>query len=433
LASLVFRNCAEGLPMSSKPVITVKNLGKRYQRFANPSERLTQLVWGRGADPANEFWALENANFDVMPGEVFGIVGRNGAGKSTLLQLVCGTLTPSTGDVSVNGRVAALLELGAGFNPEFTGRENIFMSASIMGIPHEETTALYDEIVRFSGVGAFIDQPMKTYSSGMYVRLAFAVATAVTPDILIIDEALSVGDGAFSRKSFDRIMALKDAGKTILFCSHSMYQIDALCERAIWLEDGRVRMLGKSADVTSAYNTALAIELSPAVREEPEQDLSTKGTTDKQSSPEQPAAPPSSGRIVRVVAEADGETGNKLELVSCKSTLTLRIEFIVDPSLPTPTVAFAIETAAGVMVSSILSTDTEGCIHISDDGSGFAKVEVTKIPLMKGEYRVSAFLACEKGLHVYDWVAQNISLKVSQTNTAQGVVVLPHSWQKAPA
>lgn len=418
--------------MSSKPVITVKNLGKRYQRFANPSERLKQLVWGREADPANEFWALENANFEVMPGEVLGIVGRNGAGKSTLLQLVCGTLTPSTGEVSVNGRVAALLELGAGFNPEFTGRENIFMSASIMGISHDETAGLYDEIVRFSGVGAFIDQPMKTYSSGMYVRLAFAVATAVTPDILIIDEALSVGDGAFSRKSFDRIMALKDSGKTILFCSHSMYQIDALCERAIWLEDGKVRMLGKSGEVTSAYNTALAIEMSPELREEPNQSQLSPGSTSKLSTSEQPAAPPSSGRIVRIVAEADGKAGNKLELESCKSTLTLSIEFMVDPSLATPTVAFAIETAAGLMVSSILSIDTEGCIQIGEDGSGLAKVEVPQIPLMKGEYHVSAFLACEKGLHVYDWVAKNITLKVSQTNTAQGVVVLPHSWQSAP-
>ncbi|MDX1491946.1 MAG: ABC transporter ATP-binding protein [Pseudohongiellaceae bacterium] len=409
--------------MSSKPVISVKKLGKRYQRFANPRDRLKQLIWPASAKPEQEFWALKDASFDVMSGEVFGIVGRNGAGKSTLLQLVCGTLSASTGDVSVHGRVAALLELGAGFNPEFSARENIFMSASIMGLSREETAALYDEIVEFSGVGAFIEQPMKTFSSGMYVRLAFAVATAFTPDILIIDEALSVGDGAFSRKSFDRIMALKEAGKTILFCSHSMYQIDALCERALWLEDGKVRMLGAAGDVTSAYNTALAVEIAPESRNTGSKETALTATA------KDPAAPPSSGRIVNVSAKADGKEGSKLELVTGESHLSLRIEFIVDPELDPPTVAFAIETAAGVMVTSLLSTDSQDCVHTSPDGAGYAQVEIEKLPLMKGDYRVSAFLACEKGLHVYDWVPQSISLKVTQTSTAQGVVVLPHKWQ----
>lgn len=415
--------------MSSKPVISVNALGKRYQRFANPRERLKQLIWPSVSNTDNEFWALKDACFDVMPGEVFGIVGRNGAGKSTLLQLVCGTLTPTTGTVSVTGRVAALLELGAGFNPEFSGRENIFMSAAIMGLAREEIDALYDEIVAFSGIEPFIDQAMKTYSSGMYVRLAFSVATAVTPDILVIDEALSVGDGAFSRKSFDRIMELKEAGKTILFCSHSMYQIDALCERAIWLENGQVRKLDKATAVTSAYNTALALESESESSRVTQQKSSEEGKVEPISLPKVASAPSDSGRITKVLAHTEDQTGAKLNLQTQKDTLTLTVEFILDPKLPQPTVAFSFETAAGITVSSVISSDQKGSVIINDDGVGHATVVFPQLALLKGEYRVAVFLACERGIHVYDWAAQSITLNVTQSNTLQGVVVLPHSWQ----
>ncbi|MGZ8193237.1 MAG: ABC transporter ATP-binding protein [Methylobacter sp.] len=192
--------------MSAEPAIVVKNLSKHYQLYTRPHDRLKQLLCLGKRQYYREFSALHELSFEVMPGEVVGIIGRNGSGKSTLLQLVCGTLTPSTGEVSVKGRVAALLELGTGFNPEFTGRENVFMSAAIMGLSQKEIENRFDEIVDFSGIREFIDQPVKTYSSGMYVRLAFAVATSVDPDILVIDEALSVGDGAFARQSFNRVM-----------------------------------------------------------------------------------------------------------------------------------------------------------------------------------------------------------------------------------
>ena len=214
-----------------KPSIVASALGKTFELYTRPVDRLWQLLWGRRRRFSKPFVALNDVSFSLKRGEVLGLVGRNGAGKSTLLQLICGTLQPTAGEVAVNGRVAALLELGAGFNPEFTGRENVFLNAAVMGLSTAEIDARYDEIVSFSGIGDFINQPVKTYSSGMYMRLAFAVATAVDPDILVIDEALSVGDGAFARKSFDRIMALRERGATILFCSHSMYQIEAIC---IW-------------------------------------------------------------------------------------------------------------------------------------------------------------------------------------------------------
>ncbi len=171
--------------MSSKPAITIKSLSKCYQLYAQPSDRLKQFLWRGKRQYYREFWALRDVSFEIMPGEVLGIVGRNGAGKSTLLQLLCGTLTPTSGNVEVRGRIAALLELGSGFNPEFTGRENVYMSASILGLSKQEIGERFEEIVEFSGIRDFIDQPVKTYSSGMYVRLAFSVATSVDPDILV--------------------------------------------------------------------------------------------------------------------------------------------------------------------------------------------------------------------------------------------------------
>ena len=200
--------------------IVAEQLGKHYRIYAQAIDRLKQFIWGHRRQYFREFNALTNASFSLKKGEVLGVIGQNGAGKSTLLQLIAGTLTPSQGTLQVNGRVAALLELGAGFNPEFTGAQNIKMYGMLMGLSEQEVEERFDEIVAFSGIEAFIDQPVKTYSSGMFVRLAFSIATSVDPDILIIDEALSVGDGAFARKSFDRIMSLREKGVTIIFCSH---------------------------------------------------------------------------------------------------------------------------------------------------------------------------------------------------------------------
>jgi lipopolysaccharide transport system ATP-binding protein len=171
--------------------------------------------------------------------------------------MLCGTLPHTTGNLKVNGRVAALLELGAGFNPEFTGRENVYLAAAVMGLSGSETDALYESIVEFSGIREFIDQPVKTYSSGMYVRLAFSIATSAHPDILVIDEALSVGDGAFAKKSFERIMQLKAQGTTVLFCSHSMYQVESFCDRAVWLDHGQVQLEGPASEVVAAYADSL--------------------------------------------------------------------------------------------------------------------------------------------------------------------------------
>jgi lipopolysaccharide transport system ATP-binding protein len=227
-------------------VIRVDRLSKCYQIYDHPHDRLKQFVAPKlrsllRRPPLNyfrEFWALRDVSFSVGRGETVGIIGRNGSGKSTLLQMICGTLMPTSGSVEVNGRVAALLELGAGFNPEFTGRENVFLNAMILGLSQEEVESRFDDIAAFADIGQFIEQPVKHYSSGMYARLAFAVAINVDPDILVVDEALAVGDEPFQRKCFARIDAIKNRGATILFVSHSGATITNLCDRAILLNAG---------------------------------------------------------------------------------------------------------------------------------------------------------------------------------------------------
>lgn len=232
--------------------ISVEGLGKCYRIYDRPQDRLKQALRLRGQH-YREFWALKDVVLEVRRGETVGIVGRNGSGKSTLLQLVCGILNPSRGTLKVHGRVAALLELGTGFNPDFTGRENVFMNGAILGLDRAEIEARYDEIVAFSELERFVDQPVKTYSSGMFVRLAFAVATACEPDILIVDEALAVGDEAFQRKCFSRIERLRERGGTILFVSHAASTVVQLCNRAFLLDQGEVLLSGPPRRVITAY------------------------------------------------------------------------------------------------------------------------------------------------------------------------------------
>ncbi|MER9301484.1 ABC transporter ATP-binding protein [Mesorhizobium sp. M0496] len=265
---------------SSGVAIRVRDVSKHYVMFERPEDRFKQMVVPRlerliGRPPRRyfrDFAALSGVSFEIGRGETVGIIGRNGSGKSTLLQIICGTLQPTSGSVEVNGRIAALLELGAGFNPEFTGRENVFLNASILGVPRREMEWRFDDIARFADIGPFIDQPVKTYSSGMYVRLAFAVAINVDPDILVVDEALSVGDEAFQRKCFARIEQIKERGGTILFVSHGAQTIVQLCSRAILIDRGEKILEGEPKAVVSQYqrlvnaSSETALQLRDAIR-----------------------------------------------------------------------------------------------------------------------------------------------------------------------
>jgi lipopolysaccharide transport system ATP-binding protein len=235
-------------------VIRASNLGKTYRLYDKPHHRLLQSLWGTRRRYYRDFAALDNISFDLMRGQTLGIIGRNGAGKSTLLQIICGTLTPTAGEVQVRGRIAALLELGTGFNPDFTGRENLLINAAILGLSAEQIAARTEDIIAFADIGPFIDQPVKTYSSGMYVRLAFAVVVHVDPDILIVDEALAVGDAFFQAKCMTRMRAMLDDGLTLLFISHDISAVKALCSQTLWLEHGQVRAMGETASITRAYD-----------------------------------------------------------------------------------------------------------------------------------------------------------------------------------
>ncbi len=393
-------------------LIKLENVGKTYTHYAHGIDRLLEIMTHRPRHQA--FTALHPMNLSVSEGQVVGIIGNNGAGKSTLLKIIAGTLqSDGGGHFEVNGRVAALLELGGGFHPEMTGRENVYLNSTMMGLTSNEIDAKYDDIVAFAGIQDFMEQPVKTYSSGMFMRLAFAVATSVDPDILIIDEALSVGDGAFARKSFDRIMQFREAQKTILFCSHSLYQVEAICDRVIWLEKGHVKLDGAPSAVVSAYNQFIAQA----------QSVSNQS--------EQPAANTvldGSAHFTDITVSVDGITGSNLEALSLKSELCLTIGFASDPKLPTPSIGLVVHSADGRMITSA-GTKHDGLI-IKRDAQGQAKVRVhfAQLALLKGEYWIAAYLLCENAIHLYEQANIPTRLHVHQQSLELGVVSLQRRW-----
>ena len=238
--------------------IEFEGVSKSYPIYDKPGHRLTELITLTRVRHHRDFWALRDVSFQVKPGETFCIVGENGSGKSTLLQLVAGIFEPTEGRVRVNGRVSALLELGSGFNPEFSGRDNLYLNGAILGFSATEMDAKYQAIIDFAEIGDFIDQPVKTYSSGMAVRLAFSVAIHVDPDILLVDEALAVGDVYFRQRCMRKVHELRDRGTTILFVSHATGDVKALGDRALWLNQGRMAALGSTEAVASRYLAAMS-------------------------------------------------------------------------------------------------------------------------------------------------------------------------------
>ncbi|EIJ43153.1 ABC-type polysaccharide/polyol phosphate transport system, ATPase component [Beggiatoa alba B18LD] len=401
------------------PVIRLENICKTYSYYEHGVDRLLEILTKRRHH--EEFIALHPLNLHIENGQVIGIIGNNGAGKSTLLKIIAGTLKPDNGLCEVTGRVSALLELGGGFHPDMTGRENVYLNGTMMGLTIPEIDQIYQTIVEFAGIQEFMDHPVKTYSSGMFVRLAFAVATCVEPDILIVDEALSVGDGAFARKSFNRIMQFKQAGKTILFCSHSMYQIEAICDRVIWLEHGQIKMDGVPSSVVSAYTESLSQNTNAQLQ---------ANTTPVENTPVVASSQIVEGtaKIKEVSVTVDGMTDKKLDVFSLRSELCITVKFSSDISLPSPTVGILIINADGRFITSA-GTQHDG-LPIQRDSNGIATVRVTfpKLALLKGEYWVDIFLLCENAIHVYDHASTVATLNVRQKGLEQGVVSLPRQW-----
>jgi lipopolysaccharide transport system ATP-binding protein len=317
--------------------IAVTNLGKAYKRYASQWDRFAEWILP-DASPRHELkWILQDINFVINPGEAVGIIGMNGAGKSTLLKMITGTTQPTTGSVHVGGRLAALLELGMGFHPDFTGRQNVLMAGQLLGLPVEEITTLMPEIEAFAEIGEYIDQPVRVYSSGMQVRLAFAVATAKRPDILIVDEALSVGDAYFQHKSFDRIKQFGEMGSTLLFVSHSPSAIKAICDRAILLNQGLLAMEGEPESVLDFYNAMLADHQNQSVRQE-----KTPGGRVRTVS--------GTGEAVISCIKILDASGNAVEFVRVGQSLKIEIEVIIHADLPALVLGFGVRDHLGQMV-----------------------------------------------------------------------------------
>jgi lipopolysaccharide transport system ATP-binding protein len=412
--------------LTSEPVIRVEGAGKTYRMYRQPADRLWQHLWPGRKPWFQDFVALEDVSLELRRGEVMGIVGVNGAGKSTLLQLVTGTIQPTQGSVQTRGRVAAILELGSGFNPEFTGRENIYLNAATLGLSKSEIESRIDSIIDFAGIGLHIDQPVKTYSSGMVVRLAFSIATSVDADILIIDEALSVGDGAFRRRSFDRIMQIKQSGTTILFCSHVVFHVEAFCDRALWLHRGKVQMLGQVSEVLRPYeefidvyeNDVNALPFGEHKRTSATEELTTA----------EAVTPLGDARILSVQVRLDGVLGTELHGQSQSSRLEVEIEFASDPKIAPPTAALVFSSESGKILGSSIS-HTQGLVfERTESGAGVARITIERIPLNKGRYRVGVYLFCENGLHGYAMADPVAHIQLQHPGVEQGVLLLSGTW-----
>ena len=307
---------------ASAPAVLVEDLSKCYRIYDHPRDRLLQGLWPGSRKFYNEFWALRPLSFALERGQTLGVVGRNGSGKSTLLQLICGTLTPTTGRVHTQGRIGALLELGSGFNPEFTGRENIYLNAALLGLKKAETDERFDDILAFADIGSFLDQPVKTYSSGMVVRLAFSVQAHIDPDLLVVDEALAVGDELFQKKCYDHLERLKDRGCSILLVTHSCPQIIQHCDVALLLHKGVPRLWGKPSKITVVYQN-----LSNSSDSEWDRSLGSAPDQGASDTPDLPASSmiyPSRGAEI-ISARIINEEGN--EISSLEPGESFKVEF----------------------------------------------------------------------------------------------------------
>lgn len=368
--------------------IRVSNLSKCYRIYDQPHDRLKQSIYPRlqrlvGKRPKQyfrEFWALHDVSFEVKRGETVGIIGKNGSGKSTLLQMICGTLNPTSGSIQTNGRIAALLELGSGFNPEFTGRENVYMNAAVLGLSREEIEARFDEIAAFADIGDFIEQPVKTYSSGMYVRLAFSVAINVKPDILVVDEALSVGDGAFQLKCMTRLKEIQESGATILFVSHDLSSIGRLCTGAVILDRGHKLPTESVFDSIRTYERILKLQTEKKVAENKREFHPLKEIYLDSEYP----APVGTQQAVLARIVAFNQQGEQTDKFNSGEQVALSLEIVSEQEFESVIIGFGVRSVQGVRVLGGNNLFQEKKISLS---VGVNKISIRfNMNLVEGEY-----------------------------------------------
>lgn len=427
------------------PVLRVQSVSKEYKLYPTPRSRLKALITGKATHRSH--WALRDVSFELQRGECIGVIGDNGAGKSSLLKLLAGTLQPSQGRIERVGRVTAILELGAGFHPDFSGRDNLYFGGSLIGISREEMERLEPEIIEFCELGEALDRPVKTYSSGMTVRLAFALVTAVQPDVLIIDEALAVGDQHFQKKCVERITAFRNSGCTILFCSHSPYHIRHLCDRALWLKAGQVAQFGGTEEVLAAYDVYtrqreagdLAEAAQPIASALPVGSESAGSCGTAVSAVVEPA--PSPVAPAASVATSDGggacilsvDISNLAEPQNGQPAVLQGQDLVVTikargRGAERPHIGFMIEQSKGVGITS-LATHEDGAHPVQQpDGTWCSVLTFPDLPLHSGDYVISAFLFDETGLAVYDEWFQFMHFRFIFPKPLPGLVRLPHHW-----
>lgn len=415
---------------TSPPVLQVQNVSKEYKLYATPRQRMRALLTGRALHRSH--WALKDVSLLLPRGQCMGVIGDNGAGKSSLLKLLAGTMQPSTGRVLRQGRVTAILELGAGFHPDFTGRENLYFAGSLIGIDAAQMQQLEAEIIDFAELQQAIDRPVKTYSSGMVVRLAFALVTAVPPQVLIVDEALAVGDQNFQKKCIDRIASFRDAGCSILFCSHSLYHVRQLCDVALWLDQGQIRAQGPTQEVIAQYEQHVRAReqaQQPALAQAANADAAPAAVDAVTNPPPAPLQASTTAQLLAVelpdvaASADDGQQPGRLQ----SPHLRVRLQAVA-PEGECPSFGIMLEQVDGPGITSV-ATHHEGVQPRQQaDGSWAISLCFTNLPLHTGAYKLSAYLFDSAGLVVYDEWKDHARFAHVLPDCLPGLVRLPHEW-----
>lgn len=403
----------QAIPIRMSPVkaaIRAVDLSKTYRLYNQPGDRFVELFTRRPRHTV--FPALQEVTFEVGRGETIGLVGQNGAGKSTLLKLLCGVTQPTSGTLRTEGTIASILELGTGFHPDFTGRDNAALNAAILGLSSAEVKEKLPAILEFSELGSFLNQPVKTYSSGMYMRLAFSVAVNVDPDILVIDEALAVGDGHFQKKCIDKIREFQQRGRTILFCSHALYYISTLCSRTIWLDRGSVRRLGPSVDVVHEYESFLM-----------EQDRQIKAAEEHRSE-EESISP------VRI-ASMTIENGFGETMTTFRTGDDLHVRVSIDSDIPSQPIHLmaGVLRAADELQCFAVGTHADGLAPLSGQTRYQVVVKLRALPLLRGDYAIVLFAGDENAMHVFDRRDLRPAFSISGERYEIGMISVSHEWE----
>ncbi len=388
--------------------IRVERATRRFRVHPQPVRTLKELTIVRRRQRGTDVWALQDVSLGIEPGEAVGLIGRNGSGKTTLLRLIAGIVKPSSGRVEAGGRVASLLELGAGFHPEFTGRENVFLNGSIHGLKKVQIRAHLDEIVAFAELERFIDLPVRTYSSGMYMRLGFAVAAHIEADVLLLDEVFAVGDEEFQRKCFGKIFEFKQRGGTLVFVSHDASAVERLCERAVLLRAGRVELDGGTQEAIARYHALLADERDPAE--------SVAGLREY-----------GSGEARIVSARLLGAGGEERLQLLAGEPMAVEVRVVSRHALPPPRISLELRDEAGLLLAAA-AQDTAELGWEAEPGEKLLRFEVERPPLADGRFRLRLELTDAGGRHLYHWLDDAARFVVYPGESACGPVLLEGRW-----